>query len=31
MIITIGGEYGCGGKRIAEKAAELLDFTLCDD
>lgn len=31
MIITIGGEYGCGGKRIAEKAAELLDYTLCDD
>ncbi len=31
MIITIGGEYGCGGKRIAEKAAELLGYTLCDD
>lgn len=31
MIITIGGEYGCGGKRIAEKAAELLGYKLCDD
>lgn len=31
MIITIGGEYGCGGKRIAERAAELLGYKLCDD
>ncbi len=31
MIITIGGQYGCGGKRIAEKTAELLGYTLCDD
>lgn len=31
MIITIGGEYGCGGKRIAEKAAELLGYKFCDD
>ena len=31
MIITIGGEYGCGGKPIAEKAAELLGYQFCDD
>jgi cytidylate kinase len=31
MIITIGGEYGCGGKRIAERAAELLGYTCWDD
>lgn len=31
MIITIGGEYGSGGKRIAERAAEILGYKLCDD
>lgn len=31
MIITIGGKYGSGGKRIAELAAKLLDYKLCDD
>lgn len=31
MIITIGGKYGSGGKRVAEKAAELLGYKLCDD
>ena len=31
MVITIGGRYGSGGKRIAEKLAELLGYRLCDD
>lgn len=31
MIITIGGQYGCGAKRIAALAAELLGYRLCDD
>lgn len=31
MIITIGGTYGSGAKIVAEKAAELLGYTLCDD
>ena len=31
MVITIGGRYGSGGKRIAEKLSELLGYQLCDD
>lgn len=31
MIITMGGEYGCGAKEIAKQAAELLGYKLCDD
>ena len=31
MVITIGGGYGSGGKYIALKLAELLNYTLCDD
>ena len=31
MIITIGGEYGSGGKAVAELLAKLLGYRLCDD
>ena len=31
MVITIGGHYGSGGKRIAERLASLLEYRLCDD
>ena len=31
MVITIGGKYGCGGKAVAKKLAELLDYRFCDD
>ena len=31
MVVTIGGGYGSGGKYIAIKLAELLNYTLCDD
>ena len=31
MVITIGGGYGSGGKRIAERLSELLGYRLCDD
>lgn len=31
MVITIGGNYGSGGKALAERAAEMLGYTLCDD
>ena len=31
MVITIGGKYGCGGKAVADKLAELLGYKLCND
>ena len=31
MVITIGGKYGCGGKAVAKKLAELLGYRLCND
>lgn len=31
MVITIGGEYGCGSKESAKIAAKLLGYRLCDD
>jgi len=31
MVITIGGKYGCGGRPISKKLAELLGYRLCDD
>ena len=31
MVITIGGEYGSGGKLIAQLAAQALGYKLCDD
>lgn len=31
MVITIGGSFGCGGKAIASRVAELLGYRLCND
>ena len=31
MIITIGGEYGCGSKESARLAAEAMGYTIYDD
>lgn len=31
MIVTIGGEYGCGSKEAARKAAKDLGYTIYDD
>lgn len=31
MVITIGGGYGCGAKRVAEIAAKALGYKFCND
>lgn len=31
MIITIGGKYGCGGRAISKKLADMLGYRMCDD
>lgn len=31
MVITIGGEYGCGSQEVAEVLAEKLGYRLCDN
>lgn len=31
MVITIGGEYGCGSQEVAEVLAEKLGYKLCDN
>ena len=31
MVITIGGEYGCGSKEVAEYLAKITGYKFCDD